>query len=94
MKTFEEYRSELDVPNLLMSGNCCRHAFNAGQESRQAEIDKLQGRIDKLIPKREGFVLVPVEPTLKMVRASEHIKSSKTIRQDIYRAMIEAANEN
>lgn len=44
--------------------------------------------------KREGFVLAPVEPTLKMVRASEHIKSSKTIRQDIYKAMVEAANEN
>ena len=38
----------------------------------------------------EGFVLVPKEPTLKMVRAAEHIKSSNTIRQDIYKAMIEA----
>ena len=37
---------------------------------------------------REGYKLVPVEPTLKMVRASENIKSSKTIRQDIYKAMI------
>ena len=36
----------------------------------------------------EGYKLVPVEPTLKMVRASENIKSSKTIRQDIYKAMI------
>ena len=41
---------------------------------------------------REGYKLVPLEPTLKMVRASEHIKSSKTIRQDIYKAMIEACN--
>ena len=39
---------------------------------------------------RQGYKLVPVEPTLKMVRASEHIKSSKTIRQDIYKAMINA----
>ena len=37
---------------------------------------------------RQGYKLVPVEPTLKMVRASENIKSSKTIRQDIYKAMI------
>ena len=42
MKTFEEYRGELDVPNLLMSGNCCRHAFNAGQESRHGEIGRIE----------------------------------------------------
>ena len=36
----------------------------------------------------EGYKLVPVLPTLKMVRASENIKSSKTIRQDIYKAML------
>ena len=42
---------------------------------------------------REGFKFVPVEPTLKMVRASEYIKSSKTIRQDIYKAMIGAIDD-
>lgn len=49
MQSFEDYRKELTMPQLLVSANCCRHAFEAGQQSKQAEVDELQKRVDKAI---------------------------------------------
>ena len=37
------------MPQLLVSANCCRHAFEAGQQSKQAEIDELQKRINEAV---------------------------------------------
>ena len=51
MKSFDDYRKELTMPQLLVSANCCRHAFEAGQQSKQAEIDELQKRIDDALVK-------------------------------------------
>lgn len=42
MKSFDDYRKELTMPQLLVSANCCRHAFEAGQQSKQAEVDELR----------------------------------------------------
>lgn len=39
-QSFDDYRSTLDTTQLLMSANCCRHAFEAGAQSKQAEIDE------------------------------------------------------
>lgn len=41
MESFDDYRKELTMPQLLVSANCCRHAFEAGQQSKQAEVDEL-----------------------------------------------------
>lgn len=67
--------------------------WDSKKEEYKDYIDEVMWQTWQASANREGFKLVPVEPTLKMVRASEHIKSSKTIRQDIYKAMIKEADE-
>ena len=59
--------------------------FEAGQQSRQAEIDELRKRL--AMYEREGYKFVPVEPTYEMIENAigydGHIES-------IYKAMIGA----
>ena len=44
---FEEWMSTIGI-NALRHANCCKIAYEAGQQSRQAEVDEQQKRIDEL----------------------------------------------
>lgn len=45
MSEFEKYRATLTTVNLLMSANCCRHAF----DYQQSEIDQLKAKNKSLV---------------------------------------------
>lgn len=44
---FEEWMSTIGI-NAFRHANCCKIAYEAGQQSRQAEIDDQQKRIEEL----------------------------------------------
>lgn len=60
MKDFEQWRGTLPATKLMQTGNCCRMSYEAGQESRQAEIDDLKAQLAKVQAIPEGFTVVPV----------------------------------
>lgn len=78
----------------------CELAYEAGQQSKQAEIDALKAELAKY--QQEGYKLVPVEPTKAMQQSAfdayevcdyknYHLNSGTEVRDMIYRAMIGAA---
>lgn len=48
MNSFEQWRGTLPATKLMQTGNCCRMSYEAGQESRQAEIDDLKAQLAKV----------------------------------------------
>lgn len=78
----------------------CELAYEAGQQSKQAEIDALKAELAKY--QQEGYKLVPVEPTKAMQQSAfdvyevcdyknYHLNSGTEVRDMIYKAMIGAA---
>lgn len=61
MDSFEQWRGTLPATKLIQTGNCCRMSYEAGQESRQAEIDDLKAQLAKAQAGPEGFILVSAE---------------------------------
>ena len=46
MKSFDEWMSTIGI-NAFRHANCCKIAYEAGQQSRQAEIDELKQEVKK-----------------------------------------------
>jgi hypothetical protein len=44
MKSFDEWMSTIGI-NAFRHANCCKIAYEAGQQSRQAEIDELKQEV-------------------------------------------------
>ena len=66
--------------------------WKACAESKQAEINELKAKLEAAqVP--EGFVLVPKEPTGKMISAGYESKEHINNLIVNYKAMIEAAQE-
>ena len=63
-------------------------------KSKQAEINELKAKLEAAqVP--EGVVLVPKEPTEEMIDAADNCAINRKITANIiYKAMIEAAQEN
>lgn len=87
------YGGAFDIPHQ-------REAYEAGQQSKQAEIDALKAELAKY--QQEGYKLVPVEPTKAMQQSAfdvyevcdyknYHLNSGTEVRDMIYKAMIGAA---
>lgn len=69
-----------------------QRGFKAGQESKQAEIDSLKARLEKV--ESGEYVIVPKSPTLKMLKvADKHVMDCNATPESAYKAMIEAAQE-
>lgn len=47
-KTYNEWLSSLQGFDAMRHANCCRISYEAGQKSRQAEIDEKDKRIEEL----------------------------------------------
>jgi molecular chaperone GrpE (heat shock protein) len=47
MTSFDEWMSTIGI-DAFRHANCCKIAYEAGQQSRQAEISELQKQIDEL----------------------------------------------
>lgn len=82
----------------LISGDVVTTAARAAGGARDAEINELKKANSSLaeaaiVP--EGYVLVPVEPTEKMVEAgyNAYVNSGWIRTYEIYEAMIQAAQE-
>ena len=60
---FEEWISTIGI-NAFRHANCCKIAYEAGQQSRQAEVDEQQKRIDSIKTKS-------IEQALKLSSMSE-----------------------
>ena len=52
MKSFDEWFNTYE--NLQCDKDACEDAFEAGQQSKQAEVDELQKRIDNALGFTEG----------------------------------------
>lgn len=66
MKSFDEWWEE----NYMMVSadkTEAENIYNLGQQSKQAEVDELRKRLTMY--EREGYKLVPVEPTQEMISA-------------------------
>ena len=65
------------------------------------EIERLRDKIDQLMDERqgvpsipEGYQLVPVEPTMEMIRATDYLDGSEYVSAGkIYRVMLAAAKD-
>lgn len=84
----------------IYAKNLADQFYNAGQQSKQAEIDALKAELAKY--QQEGYKLVPVEPTKAMQQSAfdvyevcdyknYHLNSGTEVRDMIYKAMIGAA---
>lgn len=47
-KTYNEWHSSLEGFEGLRHANCCRISYEAGQQSRQTEVDQLREELAKL----------------------------------------------
>lgn len=65
---FEEWMSTIGI-NAFRHANCCKIAYEAGQQSRQAEVDEQQKRIDKALR-----VLLDSSPTMISKKAIKILK--------------------
>lgn len=65
--------------------------WSAAWDARQAEIDELKAKLEAA-QVHEGFVLVPKEPTGKMISAGYESKEHVNNLIVNYKAMIEAAH--
>lgn len=79
-----------------ISSNCeedeARFHFEAGSQSKQAEVDELRKRLNMY--EREGYKLVPVEPTKDMLNSGYRVKHDKIIDLgSVYKAMIGACDD-
>lgn len=94
MDSFEQWRGTLPATKLIQTGNCCRMSYEAGQESRQAEIDDLKAQLAKIQAVPDGFVRMPIEPTYEILcEVARAVCSRSGSAERIYRAMIKAAQE-
>lgn len=60
--TFNEWMGTLGN-NALVHANCCRKAFEAGQQSQQAKVEELQKRVDAALKLIESWNKTAFEKT-------------------------------
>ena len=94
--TFEEWFADKVMSEGYTTKTLARAAWDAAMEQAQAEdlevayMAGLKDASSRRLP--EGYVLVPVEPTKKMLEAGEDPYDC-LILSEIYQAMIQAAQE-
>lgn len=71
MKSFDEWRN---AQRTQVNGYTERDAFEAGQQSKQAEVDELRKRLTMY--ERESYKLVPVSELQKYVNSIRHYNNS------------------
>lgn len=84
--SFDEWLKEQNQP---ASNFLRRETYEAGQQSRQDEVDELQKRLSMY--ERQGYKLVPIEPTEEMIMKSYNDYGDYVgdgLPKDIYKAMI------
>ena len=61
-KTYNEWLSSLSGFDVMRHANCCKIAYEAGQQSRQAEVDEKDKRIEALIESWRGLKIKGIAP--------------------------------
>ena len=66
MKSFNDWFNTYE--NLQCDKDSCEDAFEAGQQSKQAEVDELQKRIDEALHEADESCGVSVDAFVKLSR--------------------------
>lgn len=99
MSEFEKYRATLTTVNLLMSANCCRHAF----DYQQSEIDQLKAKLNtaNLFRKGDGNTIENAtkvmnemrEQIQKLQKERDQLKAEKAGLEKRLKAVDEIMND-